>query len=49
MIKIFCDDGSTAVKLAWFENGELKTLISHNSFKEGWNTSGFGREKTYNY
>lgn len=49
MIKIFCDDGSTAVKLAWFENGELKTLISHNSFKEGWNTSGFGSEKTYNY
>ncbi|WP_446471516.1 plasmid segregation protein ParM domain-containing protein [Xenorhabdus stockiae] len=50
MRKIFCDDGSTAVKLAWFdETGELHTLVSHNSFKEGWNTSGFGSEKTFNY
>lgn len=50
MKKLFCDDGSTAVKLAWFDdNGELHTLVSHNSFKEGWNTSGFGSDKTYNY
>lgn len=50
MIKIFCDDGSTAVKLAWFDDvGQRHTLVSHNSFKEGWNTSGFGSEKTFNY
>lgn len=50
MRKIFCDDGSTAVKLAWFDDsGERHTLVSHNSFKEGWNTSGFGSEKTFNY
>ncbi|QBY46254.1 plasmid segregation protein ParM (plasmid) [Arsenophonus nasoniae] len=50
MKKLFCDDGSTAVKLAWFDdNGERHTLVSHNSFKEGWNTSGFGSDKTYNY
>ncbi|HGJ5884502.1 plasmid segregation protein ParM domain-containing protein [Arsenophonus sp.] len=50
MLKIFCDDGSTAVKLAWFdESEELKTLVSYNSFKEGWRVSGFGSEKTFNY
>lgn len=50
MKKLFCDDGSTAVKLAWFDdNGQLHTLVSHNSFKVGWNTSGFGSDKTYNY
>lgn len=50
MRKIFCDDGSTAVKLAWFDDADKRhTLVSHNSFKEGWNTSGFGSEKTFNY
>lgn len=50
MMKIFCDDGSTAVKIAWFNQaGELQTLVSPNSFKSGWNTSGFGSDKTYNY
>lgn len=36
MIKIFCDDGSTNVKLAWFENDILKTSVSPNSFRHGW-------------
>lgn len=50
MRKIFCDDGSTAVKLAWFdEAGKRHTIVSYNSFKEGWNTSGFGSERTFNY
>ncbi|WP_071988459.1 plasmid segregation protein ParM domain-containing protein [Serratia sp. M24T3] len=25
---IYCDDGSTTVKLAWFDNGEVKTFRS---------------------
>ncbi|ECG0942857.1 StbA family protein, partial [Salmonella enterica subsp. salamae] len=33
MINIFCDDGSTNVKLAWFENDILKTSVSPNSFR----------------
>ncbi|ECL7345102.1 plasmid segregation protein ParM domain-containing protein [Salmonella enterica subsp. enterica serovar Winslow] len=36
MIHIFCDDGSTNVKLAWFEKDVLKTSVSPNSFRHGW-------------
>ncbi|EHJ7581425.1 StbA family protein, partial [Salmonella enterica] len=35
-MNIFCDDGSTNVKLAWFENDILKTSVSPNSFRHGW-------------
>lgn len=35
-MRIFVDDGSTNIKLAWIENGEIKTLISANSFKNEW-------------
>ncbi|HBI11509.1 MAG TPA: StbA family protein [Franconibacter pulveris] len=35
-MNIYCDDGSTNVKLAWFMNGELQTSISANSFRHGW-------------
>lgn len=31
-MKIFIDDGSTNIKLAWLEDGDVKTLISPNSF-----------------
>lgn len=27
-MKIFCDDGSTNVKLAWFEGKTLKSAVS---------------------
>ncbi len=27
-MKIFIDDGSTNIKLAWLEDGDVKTLIS---------------------
>ena len=37
MLKVSCDDGSTNVKLAWLEDGEVRTSLSGNSFKEGWN------------
>ncbi|ELY4112145.1 StbA family protein [Cronobacter turicensis] len=35
-MNIYCDDGSTNVKLAWFMNGEIQTTISPNSFRHGW-------------
>lgn len=48
-MKLFCDDGSTNVKLAWFEGVELKTSVSVNSFRNGWKVDGLGSRKTYNY
>lgn len=48
-MKIFCDDGSTNVKLAWVDNGDIKTSVSVNSFRDGWKVDGLGRRKTYNY
>lgn len=35
-MKIFCDDGSTNVKLAWFEGKTLKSAVSVNSFRHNW-------------
>lgn len=49
MLRMACDDGSTNVKLAWYENGSLKTHISPNSFKDGWSTDMFGSNSVYNY
>lgn len=48
-MKIFCDDGSTNVKLAWFENDNIRTAVSVNSFRHGWKVDGMGSRKTYNY
>lgn len=48
-MKVFCDDGSTNVKLAWFDKGAIKTVISANSFRNGWKVDGLGSRKTYNY
>lgn len=38
-MKIFIDDGSTNIKLAQLEDGDVKTLISPNSFKPEWSFS----------
>lgn len=46
---ILCDDGSTNVKLAWFENGDIKSYVSVNSFRSGWKVEGIGSRKTFNY
>ena len=35
-MNIYCDDGSTNVKLAWFGGDELQTRVSANSFRHGW-------------
>ncbi|EHS4413469.1 plasmid stabilization protein, partial [Escherichia coli] len=47
MLKVSCDDGSTNVKLAWLEDGEVRTSLSGNSFKEGWNPGLFNAGKVY--
>ncbi|MGY0160689.1 plasmid segregation protein ParM domain-containing protein [Edwardsiella tarda] len=47
-MKIFCDDGSTNVKLAWHEGTEVKTLVSTNSFRSGWQVEGLGN-RAFNY
>lgn len=48
-MNIFCDDGSTNVKLAWYEGKAMKTAISVNSFRSGWKVEGIGSRKTFNY
>lgn len=52
MLKVFCDDGSTAIKLCWQDENheELKTLVSQNTFKEGWKPGGWlASDPIYNY
>lgn len=48
MIKVYCDDGSTNVKLAWFDGETLQTRLSTNSFRHGWKVADFGAS-AYNY
>lgn len=48
-MRIFCDDGSTNVKLAWFEGKTLKSAVSVNSFRHNWKVEGLGSSRTYNY
>lgn len=47
MMNVYCDDGSTNVKLAWFEDGEMKTVVSPNSFRHGWKVADFGGAFNY--
>ncbi|WP_017345798.1 plasmid segregation protein ParM domain-containing protein [Pantoea sp. A4] len=49
MLHVICDDGSTNVKLAWFEGDEFRSAISANSFRNGWKIEGMGSERVYNY
>ncbi|HGJ5865572.1 MAG TPA: plasmid segregation protein ParM domain-containing protein [Arsenophonus nasoniae] len=48
-MQFFCDDGSSATKLAWYEGEELKTLISENSFSDGWQNADMMTKKAFNY
>jgi plasmid segregation protein ParM len=41
-MEIYCDDGSTNVKLAWFDGSQLKTSVSTNSFRHGWKVADMG-------
>lgn len=38
-MRVFCDDGSTAVKLLWEEKDQIKTQLSPNSFVREWAVS----------
>ena len=49
MKHICCDDGSTNVKLAWFDDEMLKTTVSANSFRAGWKVEGMGAVPAFNY
>lgn len=47
-MKMFIDDGSTAIKLAWKTADGVQTLLSPNSFKPEWSTP-FGGAPAANY
>lgn len=49
MMRIYVDDGSTNIKLAWKDNGEVKTFISPNSFKPEWSLNLFSDQISANY
>lgn len=38
-MRVFCDDGSTAIKLAFFDGEQLRTSVSVNSFRFGWSVN----------
>ncbi len=48
-MKVYCDDGSTTVKLAWLHNKKLYKSLSSNSFRQGWKVEGMGVRQTFNY
>lgn len=48
-MQIFIDDGSTSIKLAWKEDGKVKTAISANSFKPEWSLNLFDESVSSNY
>ncbi|HAY3918084.1 TPA: plasmid segregation protein parM, partial [Escherichia coli] len=41
-MNVYCDDGSTTIKLAWNDNGEICKSLSQNSFRHGWKVDGLG-------
>ncbi|WP_313678808.1 plasmid segregation protein ParM domain-containing protein [Pantoea vagans] len=47
-MKMFIDDGSTNVKLAWHDKDCVKTHLSPNSFKREWSVA-FGDKPVFNY
>lgn len=47
-MKIFMDDGSTNIKMKWKADGEIRQMISPNSFKPQWSVP-FGAQPVYNY
>ncbi|MEG0208814.1 plasmid segregation protein ParM [Hafnia sp.] len=47
-MKLYIDDGSTNIKLAWNDNGQRRNLLSPNSFKAEWSAP-FGQNRPSNY
>lgn len=49
-LKIAVDDGSTNVKVAWLQDGEIKTIVSPNSFRKNWKSAALRKDKKiFNY
>ncbi|MGF1694755.1 plasmid segregation protein ParM [Vibrio lamellibrachiae] len=49
-LKFAVDDGSTNVKISWIENGEIRTVISPNSFRKSWKSAALRKDKkVFNY
>ncbi|MDN2199164.1 hypothetical protein FCY89_23585 [Escherichia coli] len=48
-MNVYCDDGSTTIKLAWNDNGKICKSLSQNSFRHGWKVDGLGIRQTFNY
>ncbi|WP_067660785.1 plasmid segregation protein ParM domain-containing protein [Ferrimonas marina] len=49
-LKFAIDDGSTNVKISWIDNGEIKSLISANSFRKDWKSAALLSDKrVFNY
>lgn len=50
-MNVYCDDGSTTIKLAWNDNGKICKSLSQNSFRHGWKVDGleFARHLTMNW
>ncbi|WP_163936483.1 plasmid segregation protein ParM domain-containing protein [Paraferrimonas sp. SM1919] len=49
-LKIAIDDGSTNVKVCWYQGGKIKSVISPNSFRKDWKSAALRAEtKVYNY
>lgn len=46
---VFCDDGSTATKLAWFSKNNLLTNVFINGFIPEWKADIFSKDKPFNY
>ncbi|WGL93929.1 plasmid segregation protein ParM domain-containing protein [Arsenophonus nasoniae] len=46
-MKVYCDDGSTATKLAWIEDGKIKLFVLQNGFVEKWKNNTFGEVHNY--
>ncbi|SDH13987.1 plasmid segregation actin-type ATPase ParM [Vibrio xiamenensis] len=44
-MKFAVDDGSTNVKVSWLEAGEIKTLVSPNSFRKDWKSAALRKDK----
>ncbi|MCF7362801.1 plasmid segregation protein ParM [Vibrio diazotrophicus] len=50
LMKFAVDDGSTNVKVSWLADGEIKSLVSPNSFRKDWKSAALRNDKkVYNY
>jgi len=45
MLTVSVDDGSTNVKVSWFNGSTIETITSPNSFRKGWKSAGLRSDK----